>query len=80
MVIIPRRYGGGGGGGGGGRERERRRRRERGEEREEKKKKKVIWCFTPSQPLRLYQGEEEGVFKRAATASQNGLSPVEKLS
>ena len=24
-----------------------------------KKKKKVTWCFTPGQPVRLYQEEEE---------------------
>ena len=24
-----------------------------------KRRRVVTWCFTPSQPLRLYQGEEE---------------------
>ena len=27
--------------------------------KKKKKKKKVTWCFTPSQAVRLYQGEEE---------------------
>ena len=59
MTLMTRRKkrrrgtgGGGGWGGGGWEERERERERERENER-------VSWCFTPSQPVRLYQGERE---------------------
>ena len=46
---------GGGGGGGGKRDRGRERERWGGGVRE-RRVSKVNWCFTPSQPVRLYQG------------------------
>ena len=62
ITVISGRIGRGGGGGGGGFV------RERGRERESERERDFVfyaqresnWYFTPSQPLRLYQGELKG--------------------
>ena len=40
-----------------------------------KKKKKVNWCFTPSQSVRLYQGEEEEEDETSTTKSETERGP-----
>ena len=73
--LQEREDGGGGGGGGGGGAGEIDRQSNRGRERQkhterhticmreggrgEREREKVSWCFTPSQPVRLYQGKRE---------------------